>query len=156
MSEPAKIIIRDHMGFPIDAPGAPIGLAALPRGAGRAIRPTELAAPTCCTCKEHDNATIALVQKKKIWVCPHCEHRQCALCRQEPKEKRYYNRLIHDWQTTPPPMGLRIASTEKGEPLVFATKAEPRSTYIAPPPALTPADVARMHGQATLRRIRGV
>lgn len=155
MSEPAKIVVRDHMGFPIDAPGAPVGVSAFPRGAGRATRQIELDAPTCCKCKEHDDTTIALVKKKKLLVCPHCEHRQCSMCRQKLKEKLYYNNMKHAWQTEAPPMGIRIASDEQGHPLVFATKATPRSTYVAPL-VLTPADVARLHGAATMKRIRGI
>lgn len=151
----AKIV--DHMGFDITARGPKIGLAPIAASTGRGQRQIVHGAPQCCRCYKRvgDEDTVLMERKQGIYSCPKCKHKQCILCKPgEVVRGKWWNNLTHDWQDTPPPMGWRIASTPDGTPLTFAEKAQPRQEFVAPAP-LTPADVARMHGQATLRRIRG-
>lgn len=68
-------------------------------------------------------------------------------------DRQLYNFLEHSWQVAPQMHGIRIASDEQGNPLVFAEK--PKAKEPERIKMTTTADIARAHGKQTMRRIRG-
>lgn len=73
-----------------------------------------------------------------------------------PPAPMYWNVLTHAWQRKPAP-SRRIASADDGTPLTFAVRPDSREEVHHEPPArpLTVVEIARLHGEETMRKHRG-